>query len=194
MRDLFFFLQSDEFRVNVQFLFLFLFQWPPILGCFIPPNSIWLSSNSPYLALCCWRRFAAMYPQINPAPNKPLCEGHLLICHWKNAYILAKIISSMLYFHKSPTPAHDSILCPPSSPPVILMPRVCLPRLHSQILSLLHFPLSSVLNPYFPHLARSLRANGKVGDSLNVYVRKPAPGSVSWWSCHSKRKWDNSSI
>jgi len=74
------FFRSDGFRVNVQFLFLFLFQWPPILGWFIPPNCIWLWSNSPHLALCCQSLFAvsaATYPQLirNPAPHKPLCEG-----------------------------------------------------------------------------------------------------------------------
>lgn len=67
---------SDELRVNVQFLFLFLFQWPSILGCFISPNPIWLvhltASGSLLLKALC----TATYPQLIqiPAPHTSLCE------------------------------------------------------------------------------------------------------------------------
>lgn len=70
------FSRSDELRVNVQFLFLFLFQWPSILGCFISPNPIWLvqltASGSLLLKALC----TATYPQLIqiPALHTSLCE------------------------------------------------------------------------------------------------------------------------
>lgn len=91
---------------------------------------------------CIWL-FVALQPRTHslhktqhPQTTLPLCrksEGHREICQWKPASNLAKINFFMLYFYKSPTPAHDSMPCPLSTPPEFS--RLKYPRLRLSPLS-----------------------------------------------------------
>lgn len=147
---------------------------------------IWL-----FVALQCLQpRTHSPHKTQHPQTTLPLwgkSDGHQEICQWKPASILPQIKFFILYFYKSP--AHDSMPCPPSTPPAVLTPPVPLPQAQpAQLLSLLHFSLSPALNPYFLPLTQWLGAGGKAGDNINIYVRKSVLGNISWWSCHTQKK------
>lgn len=110
------FFRSDELRVNVQFLFLFLFQWPSILLCvffsffFISPNSIQLikptASGSLLPKALCSVHSHVPTAHTNPStPQTPLWKkGEEQQEIWKRAHTLTKILYSTFYFYSPLNP------------------------------------------------------------------------------------------